>query len=359
MFIESIQLKNYRNYESLSVAFDHGTNVFYGDNAQGKTNLLESIFLCGTAKSHRGTKDMDLIRFGAEEAHIRMFVSRSGIKRRIDMHLRKGKAKGAAIDGIPIRRAAELLKLCSFVFFSPEDLNMIKNGPKERRSFLDALISQTDPFYLHTLTSYQKVVAQRNKLLKELYYKPSLESTLEAWDEQLVRYGASLINARKKMLMQLNEIVIPIHLKLTGALERIAIIYEPNVEAEIFADKLKSARERDKRQAMSTVGPHRDDFKITVQDVDLRQFGSQGQQRSAALSLKLAEISLIRELIGEEPILLLDDVLSELDSNRQKDLLESIGHVQTFITCTGMDSLLGHQFPIDRIFHVKHGEIIK
>ena len=357
MFIESLDLKNFRNYSTLSLTFDPGTNVFYGNNAQGKTNILEAVNVCGTSKSYRSSKDTEMIRFDADEAHIRMKLQKGGVQRRIDMHLRKSKAKGVAIDGVPIRKAAELLGLVNLVFFSPEDLNIIKRGPGGRRRFLDALISQMDPFYLHQLGSYQKVLMQRNKLLKDLPMNRSLESTLDVWDEQLISYGSYLIRSRVQMLEQLDGIVRERHSELTAGREILRLRYEPNTSEQEFADRLRAARERDRKFRQTTIGPHRDDFRVEVGGIDIRHFGSQGQQRSAALSLKLAEIRMIELRVHEKPVLLLDDVLSELDSNRQNDLLKCIGSVQTFITCTGMDDLVEHKFRIDKVFHVVDGVI--
>lgn len=358
MYIESLELKNIRNYESLSIEFDPGTNVFYGDNAQGKTNILEAVYLCGTSKSHRGSRDSEIIRFGEEEGHIRMRLQKDDVQRRIDMHLRKNRAKGVAIDGVPIRRAAELLGLAGMVFFSPEDLDIIKRGPGERRRFMDALISQTDRYYLHQLASYQKVLLQRNRLLKEIHLNRQLAGTLDVWDEQLIRYGTGLIGAREQLIRKLNGIVSEIHSRLTGGRESIRIVYEPNTSAERFADDVAAERERDLRFRQSTVGPHRDDFRVMTNQIDIRRFGSQGQQRSAALSLKLSEIPMIEEDTGQTPVLLLDDVLSELDENRQNYLLSGIGNVQTMITCTGMDEFVEHKFPINRVFHVVNGSIM-
>ena len=357
MYIETLDLKNFRNYETLSLTFDPGTNVFYGDNAQGKTNILESVNVCGTSKSYRSSKDSEMIRFGEDEAHIRMHLQKGGVQRRIDMHLRKNKSKGVAIDGIPIRKAAELLSLVHLVFFSPEDLNIIKRGPGGRRRFLDALLSQMDPFYLHQLSAYQKILLQRNKLLKDLPGNRSLEATLDVWDEQLISYGCYLINSRSRMIQELEMIVRERHSALTNGREQISLQYEPNAEETAFRTKLRDSREKDRKFRQTTTGPHRDDFKVIVGGIDLRHYGSQGQQRSAALSLKLAEISLIEQKIHEKPILLLDDVLSELDSRRQSDLLKTIGSVHSFLTCTGMDDLRERNFPIDRVFHVEAGHV--
>ncbi len=357
MYIKSLECSNFRNYESLCATFNPGTNIFYGDNAQGKTNILEGMYLCGTTKSHRGNKDKDMIRFGAEESHIRMVLHRKQADHRIDMHLRKNKAKGVAIDGLPIRKASELFGIVNFVFFSPEDLNIIKNGPSERRKFIDSELCQLNKLYLEELSAYNKVLAQRNKLLKDLAFSPSLSATLPVWDEQLIRYGKYLIAAREGFIEELNKISGEIHSQLTGGKEEIKILYEPDTTADDFENNLAANREKDMRQRVSSVGPHRDDICVVVNGIDIRRFGSQGQQRSAALSLKLSEIEMIRRIVKTTPVLLLDDVLSELDSSRQRYLLSCIKDIQTFITCTGMDDLLENDFPIDQIFRVVNGTI--
>lgn len=357
MYIESIQLKNFRNYESLELNFDQGTNILYGDNAQGKTNVLEAVYLCGTTKSHKGSKDRDMIRFGKEESHIRMIVHKDFITYKIDMHLKKNKAKGVAINGLPIKKARELFGIVNLVFFSPEDLNIIKNGPSERRRFLDFELCQLDKIYLSELSDYNHVLNQRNKLLKDLAYQPYLEDTMDIWDRQLVKYGQNLINKRQEFIQELNKIICEIHGNLTGEEEKIELIYEPNVEAADFERVLKENQEKDKKMKLTSAGPHRDDFCVMVNGIDIRKFGSQGQQRTAALSLKLSEIYLVKKIIKDTPILLLDDVLSELDSNRQMYLLNSIHNIQTMITCTGLDDLMQRPFQMNKIFKVVKGQI--
>lgn len=359
MYIESIQLKNFRNYQSLEMNFSQGTNILYGDNAQGKTNVLESIYLCGTTKSHRGSKDRDMILFQEEEAHIRMMVRKDSISYKIDMHLKKNKAKGVAINGIPIKKARELFGIVNLVFFSPEDLNIIKNGPGERRRFLDMELCQLDKIYLTDLGNYNHIVNQRNKLIKDLFLKPGLRDTLDIWDLQMVQYGKRIIEKRKQFVQELNELIKGIHENLTGGKEHLEIIYEPSVQAEDFQEQLHRNRERDLKLKMTCQGPHRDDLCVNVNGIDIRKYGSQGQQRTAALSLKLSEIYLVKEKIKDTPILLLDDVLSELDSNRQTYLLNSIHNIQTLITCTGLDDFVNHQFQINKVFHVVHGEIFQ
>ncbi len=358
MIIKSIELADYRNYDSLRMEFCEGTNILYGDNAQGKTNILEAIYVASTTKSHKGSKDKEIVNFNKEEAHIRTYIEKEGVNTRIDMHLRKSKSKGIAIDGQKIKKAADLLGLCNVVFFSPEDLGIIKNGPSERRRFVDMELCQLDSFYLYNLNNYNKIVNQRNKLLKDMYMNPQLKETLNIWDMQLVSYGSKLIERRRLFVDQLNEIIYDIHKKLSGGREELSIKYEPDVEIDEFEKKLKYSQDRDIKAKMTSVGPHRDDFCFLVENTDIRKFGSQGQQRTAALSLKLSEIELVKKITKDTPILLLDDVLSELDSNRQNYLLSTIGDIQTIITCTGLDEFVNNRFEIDKVFQIENGKII-
>ena len=357
MFIESIELKNYRNYGELHMDFDPGTNVLYGDNAQGKTNILEAVYVCATTKSHRGSKDREIIEFGEDESHIKMQLRKDDVPYRIDMHLKKNKTKGVAVNGIPIRRASELFGIVNVVFFSPEDLNLIKNGPADRRRFIDLELCQLNRLYVHSLVQYNRVVIQRNKLLKELFFHPEYEEMLDIWDMQLIKYGKKLIESRERFVGELGVIVAEIHRNLTGGREELVIRYENNVSADEFERKLQTSRKRDLKMKMSMTGPHRDDLLFEVKGVDIRRFGSQGQQRTAALSLKLAEIELVKRAIKDTPVLLLDDVLSELDSNRQQYLLDSIHDIQTLITCTGIDDFIENKFQLNKVFHVADGVV--
>ena len=359
MIIKSLELNNYRNYETLNISFDKGTNILYGDNAQGKTNILEAIYLCATTKSHKGNKDKEIIRFNNEEAHIRTYVEKNDIDQKIDMHLRASKSKGIAIDGIKLKKAAELLGLMKVVLFSPEDLSIIKNGPSERRHFIDMELCQIDSFYLYNLNNYNNTVNQRNKLLKDLYMNPSLKDTINIWNIQLVSYGSKIIERRKLFVDQLNEIINEIHKTLSGGRENLWITYEPNTSIVDFETNLMKSVEKDIKLKQTTVGPHRDDIAFMVDDIDIRKYGSQGQQRTAALSLKLSEIELIKKITKENPVLLLDDVLSELDSNRQNYLLNYIGKMQTIITCTGLDDFINNRFEIDKVFQIEQGAIKK
>ena len=357
MNIRSIELKNFRNYENLEISFDEGTNILFGDNAQGKTNILEAAYMSGTTKSHKGSRDREMIRFGEEEAHLKTVVVRGGREYQIDMHLKKNRAKGIAIDKIPIKKASELFGILNIVFFSPEDLNIIKNGPAERRRFLDSELCQLDRIYLADLTNYNKILAQRNKLLKDMIYRPSLSDTLPVWDMQLIETGKKIIRRRKQFVDELREIVSDIHYRISGGKEELFLKYEPNIDDIFFEDELSRAKEKEKKLCQTSVGPHRDDLLFSIGDVDIRKYGSQGQQRTSALSLKLSEIELVRKSISDTPVLLLDDVLSELDSSRQNYLLNNISDTQTIITCTGLDEFVRNRFTVNRVFEVIAGHV--
>ena len=359
MKIKQLKLKNYRNYDLLDLEFDYSTNIFYGDNAQGKTNILESIYLCGTTKSHRGTKDKDLIKFGEEESHIEATVEKNEVPFKIDIHLKKNSPKGIAINKIPIRKASELFGFINIVFFSPEDLNIIKNGPAERRKFIDLELAQLDKVYLSDLSNYNRIVNQRNKLLKDAYDKKELLETLDVWDMQLAHYGNKIINRRNLFISQLNEISKNIHNHLTGGKESLYISYEPSNGNMDLEKSIIKNRDRDIKMKSTSIGPHRDDICFMIDELDIRKFGSQGQQRTAALSLKLSEIELVKKITKDTPILLLDDVLSELDKHRQNYLLDCICNIQTLITCTGVDDFVNHRFSINKIFKVNKGNVTK
>lgn len=355
MIIKSLELADFRNYETLNISFDKGTNILYGDNAQGKTNILEAIYVSATTKSHKGSKDKEIVNFNKEEAHIRTYLEKEDVEYRVDMHLRSNKSKGIAIDGQKIKKAADILGLLNIVFFSPEDLSIIKNGPAERRRFADMELCQLDNFYLYNLNNYNKIINQRNKLLKDMYFNPGLKETLNIWDSQLVSFGSKIIERREIFAEQLCEIIGDIHSKLSGGKEELIVKYEPDVLIENFESKMKENQEKDIKTKVTSTGPHRDDFSFIVNGIDIRKYGSQGQQRTAALSLKLSEIELVKRMTKDTPVLLLDDVLSELDSNRQNYLLNSIGDIQTIISCTGLDEFVNNRFEINRTYKITNG----
>ena len=276
---------------------------------------------------------------------------------RMQEGMKKNKAKGVAVNGVPIKKASELFGILNIVFFSPEDLNIIKSGPAERRRFLDSELCQLDRIYLADLTNYNKILAQRNKLLKDMIYRPGLSDTLPVWDMQLIETGKKIIRRRKQFVDELREIVSDIHYRISGGKEELFLKYDPNIDDIFFEDELSRAKEKDKKLCQTSVGPHRDDLLFSIGDVDIRKYGSQGQQRTSALSLKLSEIELVRKSISDTPVLLLDDVLSELDSSRQNYLLNNISDTQTIITCTGLDEFVRNRFTVNRVFEVIAGHV--
>ena len=357
MIVRSLELSDYRNYESVKVEFDPGTNVIFGDNAQGKTNLLEAIYECAVARSHRGSKDREVIRFGREEGHVRLLAEKGERPVRIDLHLKKNKPKGAAIDGVPIRRVSELFGVLNVVFFSPEDLKIVKSSPQERRRFIDEELCQLDRIYTADLINYNKALLQRNDLLKFPKEGKEFSGLLDVWDEQLVRYGKAVMTARKTFIEELDAIASGIHRDLTGGRETLSLAYAPSVSPENMEEKLFLGRDIDIRLGSTQTGPHRDDMECSINGIDVRRFGSQGQQRTAALSLKLAEIELVRQKIHDTPVLLLDDVLSELDSDRQERLLGSLTGVQTFLSCTVLDDFIGRAVDVRRKYRVEENKV--
>ncbi len=357
MKIQALELLNFRNYERAGISLHPGTNVFYGDNAQGKTNLLEALYLAATAKSHRGAKDREMIRFGEEEAHIKVLFEKKDISERLDMHLKKNHPKGVARNAVPIRRITDLFGILHVVFFSPEDLSIVRSGPGERRRFLDLELCQLDKIYARNLVSYNKLLSQKNKLLKDNLPDGEKRALLEVFNEQMVSYGIPILQRREAFLESMNDVVSVFHSELTDHKENLSLSYHKSVKEKEFADTLAAGMEKELVQRMSLFGPHRDDFRFLISGENVRIYGSQGQKRSAALSLKLGEIQLVKEAAGEEPVLLLDDVLSELDSMRQNQLLERIGSLQTIITCTGLKEMEENRFHIDQLFTVKEGKI--
>ena len=359
MILEALDLLDFRNYKSLSVKFDKNTNIIYGQNAQGKTNILEAIYMSGVSKSHKGSRDAELIRFGCDEGHIKTKVLKNDRTNIVDIHLKKGRKKGIAINRVPIRVASDLFGILHLIFFSPEDLNIIKSSPKLRRRFMDLELCQIDRIYLSDLNKYNKILMQRNQLLKDIYYHPDLRDTLDIWDEQLASCGAGIIERRQKFIEELSPVIKELHYHISGEKERLSVSYEPNVKKEEFERKLFEAREKDEKLKQTTVGPHRDDIRFCIDDVDIRRFGSQGQQRTCALSLKLSEIHLVKNSVSDMPVLLLDDVLSELDSARQNYLLDSLHQTQTIMTCTGLDEFVQNRFSVNKVFEVINGTVLE
>lgn len=361
MQITSLDLQNYRNISSLSAAFNSGCNIIYGENGQGKTNILESIYMCGYGRSHKNSKEKEIIKQGCEESHIKAEFQSSLTSQRVDIHLRKNRSKGIALNRVPLRRMGELYGNILIVMFSSEDLDIVKRSPSDRRKYIDMQLCQLDPIYMDNLVNYNKLLEQRRELFKQAEVGRDVHQfneTLDIWDLSLCKYGTAIIRRRREFIEELNKSVFDIHYELSGGKEKLKVVYEPSSDEEMLYQNILKNRERDRLYKQTHVGPHRDDLSFLDDKTDLRVYGSSGQQRSCALSLKLAEISVIKKKKGENPVLLLDDVMSELDRNRQKQLIKSLSDIQTIITCTGMDEFIEEMMGDIRKIQVKDGQII-
>jgi len=362
MQIGLLELKNFRNYDSLSITFKEGINIIYGENAQGKTNILESIYMCATGKSHKGSKEKEIIKKDAQEAHVKAEFKGDLSNKRVDIHLRKSREKGIAVNRVPLKKLSELYGNILVVMFSAEDLDIIKRGPSARRRFMDIELCQIDPLYVEDLIAYNKILAQRRELFKKMaesgHSDKSLEETLDIWDLQLVNYGSKLIKRRREFINELNDIIMDIHYDITSGKEHLVLRYEPSVNEDHFYEELLAGRGRDEYLCQTGTGPHRDDFSFIADGTDMKTYGSNGQQRTCALTLKLSEIRMIEHRKGEKPVLLLDDVLSELDRNRQRELIKTLKDTQTIITCTGIDEFVEQELNEASRFHIRNGLLV-
>lgn len=341
MYIKSVALKNYRNYSSARVEFCKGLNIVVGKNAAGKTNLVESIYCSALGKSPRSNKYKDLIKWNESSCYIKVVVAKKYRDYTIEFGIDNTDKKRVAVDGVPLTKLSGLVGILNVVFFSPDEIKLIKESPQERRKFMDISLSQQSAVYLDALSKYNAILSQRNKLLKEKFNDASLAAQLYAWDVQMAKYGTQIIIQRYAFADSIAVYAKKIHSQITEGKEDLSVSYESGLErmekSELeskFLQKLQQNFEKDKNLQYTTFGPHRDDLEILSNGVDMRKFGSQGQQRTVALSLKFAEIQLFKDEIGESPILLLDDVLSELDEGRRRQLLEMSATLQTIITCT-------------------------
>ena len=360
MFIKKIQMLNYRNYKSLNITLGKNVNVFMGDNAQGKTNILEAIYYCAFAKSHRTSKDKELINWDSENAYISVLVGKDRLDKNIDINILKDGRKAIRINKIKVSKIGELFGNFNVVMFSPEDLRIIKDSPGVRRRFIDMELCQLDSKYYYNLVQYNKILNERNVLLKN---KKLDKDILDIYDIQLAKFGADIIKERLKYINKLNYYGKNIHSDISSGKEEVEFKYIStirdfeNIENN-FYDLLSRNRSKDIDKGSTSVGPHRDDFTVLINDIDTKSFGSQGQQRSAVLTIKFSSLKIIKELTSEYPVLLLDDVLSELDFNRKRYILSTIGEIQTIITCTGIEDLTNYLDDSSRVFKVKEGEIL-
>jgi DNA replication and repair protein RecF len=363
MYFKKISLENFRNYKKQVVCFHPKVNIITGKNAQGKTNLLESLYIMSLGKSFRTNKDTDMIGFEEEFCNAKATYSKEGRESNIEITISK-EGKSIKLDSVRAQKNSELLDNIYSVIFSPEDLKIVKEEPEKRRKFIDRELCQLKPVYYKNLVRYKKILLQRNTLLKQ---GKNDEAMLDVWDKSLVEYGSKIIFERRDFIEKLNRLSRELHRKITNDKEELELFYEANVPAQdnlqelgsIFLDKLSKGRKADLYRGSTGTGPHKDDLKICINGIDIRHFGSQGQQRTAALSLKLAEIHLIKEEKGEDAILLLDDVLSELDQDRQRFLIESLSEVQLFITTTELGDFLLTNMPTGDVFIVSQGQVEK
>jgi DNA replication and repair protein RecF len=370
LYIQNLELTSYRNYERAELQFENKVNVIIGENAQGKTNLMEAIYVLSMAKSHRTSNDKELIRWDEDYAKIEGRV----MKRNGDIPMQlviSKKGKKGKVNHIEQQKLSQYVGALNTIMFAPEDLNLVKGSPQVRRRFLDMEIGQVSAVYLYDLSLYQKILSQRNHFLKQLQSRKQTDRTmLDVLTDQLIEAAAKVVAKRLQFTAQLEKWAQPIHSGISRGLEELTLKYhtaldvsDPKDLSKIgngYQESFSKLKEKEIERGVTLFGPHRDDVLFYVNGRDVQTYGSQGQQRTTALSLKLAEIDLIHEEIGEYPILLLDDVLSELDDYRQSHLLHTIqGRVQTFVTTTSVDGIDHDTLHQAGMFRVENGTLVK
>lgn len=353
MNIDSILLNNFRNYERQFVSLKKGVNVFYGNNAQGKTNLLEAVFICSIGKSFRTNRDKELIKFDEQYTNIDVAFSKSDRNGKISLEL--GDRKTFLLNDVPLKRMSEVLGNIYVVLFTPDDIAILKESPTYRRRFLNIMISQLRPNYMSILSQYNKTMEQRNSYLRQIKLENKSSLMLDVWDEKLAELGQGIYSYRKEFIKKIAEKLVLIHSKITNSSEIISIDYISSLDKkECFLEQIKTHRDMDIQKGSTSIGIHKDDFKVKIDDKIISSYGSQGQHRTAILSLKIAELEIIEEEVGEYPILLLDDFMSELDEIRRMNLLQNMRNNQVIITCTDKAVFAN----LDASFYeVKKGEI--
>ena len=355
MWIKKIKINNFRNYKNQEINLEKNINIFYGENAQGKTNIIEAIFLSSMGKSFRAKKDKEMIMLGEEKSNIEIEYEKTDRDGKIKIEL--GNKKIVYINGIKIKKLSELLGKINVVIFTPDDINILKGGPQNRRRFLDIMISQLRPNYMYNLNLYLKTLEQRNNYLRQIKEENKNENMLEIWDEELSNYAINIYNYRKEFIEKIKNKIKNIHSKITNNKEEIEIEYLSEcISKEKYLELLKQRRKLDIIKGYTTKGIHRDDFNIYINKKELGIYGSQGQHRTAILSLKLSELNIVKDEIGESPILLLDDFMSELDEKRRKNFLEKINDVQVIITCTEKIDIENKEI---LVYNVRSGNAIK
>lgn len=360
MHIKKLQLLNYRNYKTLDISLGKKVNVFMGDNAQGKTNILEAIYYCAFAKSHRTSRDKELINWESDRAYLSLLVGRERLDKNIDISIFKDGKKAIKINKVKVSKIGELFGNFNVVMFSPEDLKIIKDSPGVRRRFIDMELCQLNQKYYYNLVQYNKVLIERNILLKNSNVDKEM---LDIYDIQLAEFGHNVIIERLNYIDKLNFYGEDIHKDISSGKEIIEFKYISTIKnsgdiKRSFYESLVKNRDKDIEKRITSIGPHRDDFTVLINGIDAKSFGSQGQQRSAVLTIKFSSLKIIREITSEYPVLLLDDVLSELDFSRKRYVLTSINEIQTVITCTGIEDLTNYLDNSSKVFKVKDGEIL-
>ena len=366
MHIENMFLQSFRNYEKQNIELNRYLNIFYGQNAQGKTNIIESIFLLSTGKSHRTQKDSELINWKSNESRVSISYVRDDSKNTIDMYLKHNVKKYIKLNGVRLQKTGELLGNLNTVIFSPDHMKIIKEGPVERRRFIDIVLSQVKPGYYYNLCQYIKVLQQRNNLLVNAKANSQLVKTIDVWDEQLIEYGIKLIRERSSFINNINKLAAEVHKKITNNREELNISYKSSIdiedEAEIKRNYIKDLelfRTIDLRRGITHKGPHRDELNFLINNNDVKTYGSQGQQRTSLLSLKIAELKFMEAEDETLPILLLDDVFSELDTERQRYLIQFIRDVQTVITSTDVEYFKNIDIEGYSLYNVSGGDVVK
>lgn len=360
MYVKYLNLVNFRNYNNMTIELCDGTNVFQGDNAQGKTNILESLYYSSIGRSHRTKRDKELIGWNNQEAYIGTYIVKERLDKKINIKLFKDGKKAININSIKISKLQDLIGVLNVVMFSPEDLDIVKDSPSYRRRFLDIELCKLDKKYYYCLSSYKKVLNERNIILKKF---SGNEDMIDIYDIRLAEFGSYIIKKRLDYIEKLNMFSKKIHNDITQGKEEIHFEYLMQLKdieniREALYQLIKINRKRDIEKKVTSVGPHRDDFSIFINGIDVKIFGSQGQQRTSILTIKFASVYIIKDLIGEYPLLLLDDVLSELDSKRQEYILKSINGIQTLITCTGISDIKRHLKNNNmKIFNVNQGHV--
>ncbi len=355
MWISSIKINYFRNYKQEEIKLEDNINVFFGENAQGKTNIIEAIFLGSMGKSFRAKKDSEMIHLDFEQAEIEIQYQKLDREGKIKIQL--GNKKNIFLNGIKIKKLSELLGNINIVMFNPDDIMLLKGGPQNRRKFLDIMISQLKPNYMYTENLYLKTLEQRNNYLRQIREEKKDENLLDIWDEKLADYAVKIFQYRNEYIEKIKERIKKIHAEITNQKEEIEIEYISECKTkEEYLKLLKERRKLDIIKGFTTKGIHRDDFSIQINQKKIDLYGSQGQHRTAILSLKLSELNIVKEEIGENPILLLDDFMSELDEKRIKSFLEKIQDTQVIITCTEKIKVENKKI---LIYNVKDGNVKK